>query len=356
MFKTVLSQHSLARRILSVDVAERGRRDMTCLIDWIEDTIAIENVVLSAGEEVMTSVLLALRGSNCVIRRAWFTLSSSDACLLMLPAFSEIETCVFTGHMDRDISLSPLTSVLTLTSLVLEDGWFTDLDATEHLTCLSLTECRAFCSPSCTFVSCLVELQLANSRLQGLHHDGPAMCLQLQSLCLSGAHISWGPGLEALICDVDIPFEGLSTLTALIALTQLHVTLGDEGCELTSDLPQLYRLTKLQCLSLTVPMRVKFSHGLQDLSCLTSLRLRGHGQHEMVFDVSWEALADLHYFELSNALFVFERDLSELATVSTLEKVVLSQLQKSNMQTRSQIANFVHRSGLLKSGIEFVID
>ena len=360
MVNTVLSQHLLARRTLSVGVAERGCHDMTCLIDWIGGTSAIENVVLGGGAEVMANVFRALRSSNCVIRRAWFAVplrSSADVCMHMLPALSKIETCVLSGlWMGRGISLSFLTSLLTLTSLVLEDGLFTELDAAEHLTCLSLIKCRAFCSQNCTFVSCLVKLELTDSRLEDLH-DGPAMCSRLQSLFLSGACITWGLGVEDLIFDVDIPFEGLSTLTALIALTQLHVTIGDDGCQLTPDLSQLYRLTKLRCLSLTVSMHVKFSQGLQDLSCLTCLRLRGHRPNiKMVFDVDWKALVDLRHFELTDALVLFECDLSELAPIRTLEKVTLRKLEKSDMHTRRQIANLAHRFGLLKSGAEFVID
>ena len=167
----------------------------------------------------------------------------------------------------------------------------------------------------------------------------------------------WGLGVEDLIFDVDIPFEGLSTLTDLTALTQLHVTIGDDGCQLTPELSQLYRLTKLQCLSLTMSMHVKFSQGLQDLSCLTCLRLRGHRQDiKMVFDVDWKALVGLHYFELTNAQVLFGRDLSELATIRTLEKVTSRKLEKVDMQTTSQIANLSHRFGLLKSGAEPVID
>ena len=98
-----------------------------------------------------------------------------ETAVLLLSLFHSLTQCVLHSSTE-ELDLQPLSALPLLVDLVLQDGYYTSLEAAAHLTALSLDTARAVCTQDCCCVTSLVHLKLSLAGLVHFHHSNVSAC------------------------------------------------------------------------------------------------------------------------------------------------------------------------------------
>ena len=291
----------------------------------------------------------------------------SQATISLMTMFKTITTCSlatpnFTfGHTSSRISLEDLEGLPNLTSLELGGGSFTELDAAQHLTKLSLWNAQGHCyvaNPAC--VKSLLHLTLSRSVLTRFHSSGLSACSNLLQLKMDYGSIydsaeSEDDPPENFFCNgsCEIPFS-LSNLTAL---TSLEIACKIDVPDL--DFDWLTQLSSLQHLSIGCDSSagvMVLPNSLTTLSRLTSLCIGNtYNRAAIKCNFDWTPFRLLQHVTFGGNV-CFNRSLSELTSLRSLQAVDIMMKNYVHLEGESALFELArllsqHRSEVLLTSI-----
>ncbi len=266
------------------------------LLDWLQrNKLAVRSFEASCGEPYIELASGALASPESVLRKVCL-ISTSAPTVELLSSFRSITSCILALDHAAEIDLQPFQSLEGLKALHLQRGdLFSSLHAAHHLTALLITDTVVDSEIDCPCVSSLLDLQVKNSRLSGLHSRGLTACTGLQDLTLDGCLI------EAEQADdrVDLYYRvhnAPSSITALTQLTHLSVRIDHVDSDLPYDMSWMYSVKTLQCLEFDIAQythKVPVSNKLHLLSHLTKLEVSGSDQTCFSLEVVWLFMRNL---------------------------------------------------------------
>ena len=194
----------------------------------------------------------------------------------------------------------PLHGLHSLQDMFLQQGQYSNVPLSSHLTCLDVADSTASCVELACCTPGLKDLAVYNATLSALHGDGLIGCSGLTSLDVLNC---FTVGTDHLLC---IP-------THIPMLTQLrHLRVASGTGHL--DVSWIYGLTSLYCLDLNIEGAVTFSHDLTQLQQLTLLKIAAEPWcksdtclHSLArFEVSWKAMHSLQHVVLSGRMLFWD--------------------------------------------------
>ena len=270
--------------------------------------IQLVNVFLSGCNDPAVQLVAGLTALTCCELKSW---SSSEV-----------------------LNLSPLMMLQTLQKLQLSRGTFECVGLPPHLTDLALVDVDLAVldvlpgGNDC--VTSVRKLQVLWSHLVGLHPDGLAAFVALEELDCGACLILGASAEKRLSLAQYTRFFMPAGISALTALTRLHLAVASEPEDAALNLAALYTLTSLQHLSVQCEaVSLSFSAGLSRLKCLQRLHLGADAafniyaadELHLELDVDWSAMHALHHLTISNWHFTHIGDLSGLTTLHNLRFV-----------------------------------
>ncbi|DBA85515.1 TPA: hypothetical protein ACH3X2_000459 [Trebouxia sp. C0005] len=246
------------------------------LLDWLQrNKLAVRSFEANCGEAYIELALGALASPESILRKVCL-ISTTAPAVELLSSFRSITSCILALERFAEIDLQPFQSLQGLKELHLQRaGLFSSLHAAHHLTSLLITDTVAESKHDCPCVFSLLDLQVKNSQLRGLHSSGLSACTGLQDLTLGSCLIeAQQADDEVNLISHNIP----SSITALTQLTHLSVQIDYRHSGLPCDMSWMYSLNSLQCLEVSIAQsahKVPVSNQLCRLSHLTKLDLSG---------------------------------------------------------------------------------
>lgn len=296
-FHTVFEEDPKLSSTLILPKSVAGSRVLS-LLRWIRKHYDCVEHLSAVGDTPWLHAALALLVDGCLMSACFAHISHPP--LTLMPSFQCLRHCAISFPENRQLSLHALAALPKLTSLALEHGSFTDMNAAAHLTSLSLSLSDASCSGDCTCVTSLLKLELAWSKLQNFHKRGLYACSHLQYLyCemsgVSGAARANEFGLAHDICVMP-DIQKLTALTRLEFCTE----------QLVCSLDWIADLRSLKCVEafnsgcgMHMPASMSCLTNLQDLKVVCTTR---EDKAKLDIAVDLTALVSLQSVYLSSAI------------------------------------------------------
>lgn len=256
------------------------------------------------------------------------------------------------GHLPnaKYVDLSSLGSLPSLTSLTLASGNFVQLQVLKHLTSLSVEFAQVDSVDSCQFVATLVTLVVSRSALDNFHANGISACSSLQSLQCQEGFIGAADASERMAFQDSrhhVP-QSMSKLTALTALDLRFVSHRDV------QLGWIAKLTSLQDVCVDVRADyVMLPMSISRLNQLTNLDISATGQIELNFD--WSGLVALQSLLVQGSVKICQ-DLSDLAMLQALKRVLFCDMTCSDPFVTVQIGMLGHKLGATRPDVMFELE
>ena len=135
------------------------------MLEWLRCHRAyVKHLVVEQGSPWQEVTLAALLPTAC-LENVRFCSTAPDTAMFLLSTFKTIMRCSLSSSIENCLNLQPLSSLPLLTTLALQWGYFTCLEAAAHLTALSLDRARVMCMQDCSCAASLVKLDLYDAQL-----------------------------------------------------------------------------------------------------------------------------------------------------------------------------------------------
>jgi len=255
-----------------------------------------------------------------------------------LSVFTTITKCSLSNPEKHEMDLKPLHGLHSLQYMFLENGQYSNVPLSSHLTRLDVEDSTASCLQLACCTPGLQDLTVYNATLSALHGDGLLSCSELTSLdvlnCSSsgshaGAHFTVGK--DYMLC---IP----TNISSLTQLRRLRVAMGTFNDVL--DVSWTYALTSLCFLDLNIEGVVTLSHDLTQLQQLTTLTVAVEPWCESNpglpskarFEVNWKAMHSLQHIVLSGHMILLD-NVQEVSLLKDLSLVSITEFNPGDCQT-----------------------
>ena len=255
------------------------------------------------------------------------------------------------------MSLQPLRALPNLISLELQAGEFTHVDAAaQHLTSLTLVNCKAGCFEDCLCVTSLRHLCCRRSKLQRFHQQGLPACSQLTTLVCDSSNIHAVDDAQSVLFGGPAHCVPLG-MSALTALSTLSFTCDAETRSVELDwLTQLTALenleAKLEADCIALPGCLS---SLSNLRQLTVVAMRDE-QVQITFDFDFSHLVAPEEIIILGNFDAKKYGLLGLAALERLRVVEFSCFPEPDRQMMSQLALLAHKLGNCRPDIQFTVD
>ena len=196
VFQSILCQHQYQSALcLRHDLEPSHLSGLYCHI--LQHGSSVKHLVTACGSPYLEAALAALQSNHKPAALVTFSMAhdgavlpSHDSALLLLVPFTalvsvnlDLQAGSDNAHSsNKAFCLQPLAALPCLSRLNLSSGNFQSVDAAEHLTHLSISNCQAECHEVCKCVTSLVELRLNCANLYCFHTTGVCACSRLQLL------------------------------------------------------------------------------------------------------------------------------------------------------------------------------
>ena len=296
---------------------------------------SVQILAAYCGKSCMEAALSKLQPSHIQLVNVFLS-GCSDTAVQLVSGMTALTCCELNSWSSSAaaLNLSPVMMLQTLQKLQLSSGMFKCDGLPRHLRDLALVDCDLAVSNllpggnDC--VTSVRKLQVMRADLIGLHQDGIAAFVAVEELecgnCLIG-----GPSIEGcLTLAQSARFIMPAGISALTALTRLHLCVASYPGPAALNLAALYALTSLQHLSVQCEAAsLSFSAGFSRLKCLQTLHLdadpapSSHGADEMQLElnVDWSAMHALQHLTIENWRLTDIGELSGLTTLQNLRSV-----------------------------------
>ena len=367
-FEKVFSQNSQLYSTWGLARSLEGHH-LANMFSWVkqygDNLEELVSTTAASWLDVTLTALLALQSPGHLSRLS--TVSSVGLTLSLLPLlaqFRSIATCCLDCNPQgasqgwpNDFSLSPFEDLPHLTHLTLAAVKAQNLEAAQHLTCLELSGSQATCSTPSACVLILLQLQVWESTLTGLHPEGLAACCNLLHLGCSNACVSAMDTTNDLECRTESAARLPSNLQTMKALTGL--TFGCRG-SMTRQLQFdcLALLPTLEHLHVSCVRPMQGLHLPECLSRLTNLSYlfihSGHSAGQMRLDFAWSNLVALQDLTLSGSLRS-KHALSDLMYLGRLKDISLYIVGNSDGITTSDAGQLAYSMGIKRPEINLCL-
>jgi len=278
-----------------------------------------------------------------------------------LSVFTTIKQCSLSNPKGSDLDLKPLQGLHSLQDMFLQQGQYSNVPLSSHLTRLHVEDSTASCVELACCTPGLEDLTVYNATLSALHGDGLISCSGLTSLDVlncsnsgshEGAHFS--VGTDHLLC---IP----PNISSLTQLRHLRVAMEISGNVL--DVSWTYGLTSLYSLELKLEGAVTISHDLTQLQQLTMLTVAVEPWYESDtcpystarFEVSWKAMYSLQHIVLSGHMTLLD-NVQEISLLKEVSLVSITEFQPGDDKTAVYLARLAYNLAAHKPHVQFTVE
>ena len=333
---------------ISDQMLERGE---SSLLAWLRThRTVLKSLQAHTQHPQVAQYLLALSDAECALECA--SLTASKSVLNSLETFTALTTCSLRGDSpdlgSPNLDLMPLQTLETLTSLALETGRFTNVNAAGHLTSLAARHVRITSSEDCRFCSSLLDLQIAGACIS-MHTRGLCACTALQSMNVGlyssilaqDRSLTFHPHVAMNHQEVLCP----TVVSCLTALTRLGLSFCAQQ---QAAVLGISMLASLEHLTLSTSSSFRVGQEFEALTKLTWLCIcgtsTGLNAAEAYVDLSlnWEPLQALQVLWVLSRFSCDERLLT-LAALQNLRDAHFSEAQPVNSSVTALLATLQHR-------------
>ncbi len=290
-----------------------------------------------------------------------FLLESGMLHIHALSVFTTITKSSLSDPENKQMDLKPLHGLHSLQELLLENGEYSNVPLSSHLTRLDVGNSTASCVQLACCTPGLKELLVYHAKLSELHDAGLSSCSGLTSLDVfncsisgsqTGAHFAVGEGYM-----LHIP-PNISTLTELRRLRVAMAIVGNGV-----DASWTYYLTSLCFLDLLIEGVVTLSHDLTQLQQLTKLTVAAEpfyqsdpGTATMArSEVDWKAMHNLQRRVLSGYIILLD-NIQEVSLLKDLSFVSITNVHPGDCQTVDHLACLANNLAANRPHVQFKVE
>lgn len=321
---------------------------------WIgQHHAAVRHIRASCNDDYVDAALraLATHGSGLAEVRLE---TASNLTISRLGAFKAIASCTLQGFRGQILSLQVLKTLPNLTQLNLLHGHFSEVDAAEHLTGLSINHCQAVCGSDCRCTATLVNLHLREARLERFHDKGLAACERLCKLACLESDVTAVDGRENMLFAASffMPSKSLSAVTSLTSLSVSGCLIRSQVLSWLTDLGTLQHLyigTKASDpdyqydLDSDIAEQVYLPKSFSVLTALTSLEIDSVAVMHLHF--RWDGFELLQRIGLQGRLD-FDDELLAIAESKSLKEMSIGTIKPKYAISSDVMTHLVYKLAL----------
>ncbi len=358
-FNKVIEQHPELLDQLLPD--QKSWQSWPSLLRWLQRYRSHVRVFMPSTEADSQALLLGALACPSSQLAEVTLLESGMFHIHLLSVLTTITKCSLPNPKEGDLDLKPLHGLHSLRYMYLQQGRYSNVPLSSHLTRLDVEEFTASCVQSGCCIPGLKNLSVYDTTLSALHGDGLSSCNGLTSLDALNCEISGSSvdaeftvGEDHMLCTPP----NLSSVTQLRRLLVAMNTCNDH----VLDVSWTYGLTSLYFLKLSIEGEVTLSHDLTQLQQLTMLRVDVEPWCDTLpglpskarFEVNWKAMHSLQHIVLSGYM-ILPVNFQEVSLLKDLRHVSITECQPGDCQTAVHLARLAYSLAAHKPQVQFTL-
>ena len=357
-FNQTFARHAQLHSHLILNRSNSSRR-LTSLLLWLQRYAGSVTKFTACCDSLSTETVLgALSGAAAKLTNVHMACTRT-ATMQALSACSNITVCALDCPFEDRLDLTPLTHLLQLQELLLQNGNFSNVPLSSNLTFLRL-ECSdasfGICSP---YSRNLYNMEVRSSCMSGLYDKGVCDCTALQRLALIDSSITGATAGDSFVLRRDRQMQIPVDLLVLTQLCDLHVSFprafDANRVQVSADLDWLCKLTSLKSLNVVAEGPVTFSHAFHHLQNLEYLSVSAANEPAASFELDWEAMIALKHVDLFGTVSL-SHTFEKMSALQHLTHLSLWGLQPGDSATAINLASLAYRLAAARPDVEFVLE